>query len=358
MKKNTILLSLIAVPFLVGCGGGSSDTTAAVATAKISGTVPGTLIEAFCEDGTYVQVASTQNGTNQHPFELNIPQNTNCKLVMTTNENNDTTRVITPIGFINGTTTGSTITMNGDINFFHIPLELDYNNANDADGDHVIDQPLQVDLNNSTNIGINNTSVYDTDKNGHIDAYDDDDNDGRVNAYEDDDNDGTENIHDDDNDDKPDYLEDNDKDGELNHRDDDDDNGHADYTEDTDDDGIPNHIDDDDDNDGIEDDDDDYTPSGGMPTPTPTSTMPTAKMFSADVMPILNSNCKSCHGSAGNFTVTTAGATYTNTMALSGGAQYMLEKGNGMQSHGAGDKLNDTEYATIQSWIDTGAMNN
>ncbi|PHS32237.1 MAG: hypothetical protein COA92_06935 [Sulfurovum sp.] len=259
MKKNSILLSLIAIPFLVGCGGGSSDATAALATSKISGTVPGTLIEAFCEDGTYVQVTSTQNGTSQHPFEIEIPQNTNCKLVMTTNENNDTTRVITPIGFIHGTATGSTITINGDINLSHIPLALNYADVNDTNGDHVVDQALYVDLNNSTNIGVNDTPVFDTDRNGYIDAYDDDDDDGRVNAYEDDDNDGEYNIHDDDdNDDHPDYMEDDDKDGYINHRDDDDDNGYADYTEDDDDDGLANHIDDDDDNDGIKDDDDDY----------------------------------------------------------------------------------------------------
>ncbi len=376
MKKNSILLSLIAIPFLVGCGGGSSDTTLASTTAKISGTVPGTLIEAFCEDGTYVQVSSTQNGTSQHPFEIEIPQNTNCKLVMTTNENNDSTRVITPIGFIHGTTTGSTITINGDINLSHIPLELDYNNTIDTNGDHVVDQALHVDLNNSTNIGVNNTPVFDTDRNGYIDAYDDDDNDGKVNAYEDDDNDGKYNIHDDDdNDDHPDYMEDDDKDGYINHRDDDDENDYPDYIEDYDNDGKPNHLDDDDDDDDldyVEDDDkdgtpnyldDDYDHDDYYDNNTSSGGMTTAKTFSADVMPILNSNCKSCHGTSGNFTVTTASETYTNIMALRGTstkdkAEYMKDKGDGDYSHGGGDKLNATEYQTLESWIYAGAMNN
>jgi len=263
MKKNSILLSLIAIPFLVGCGGGSSDTTVAIAMAKISGTVPGTLIEAFCEDGTYVQVTSTQNGTSKHPFEIIIPQNTNCKLVMTTNENNDTTRIITPIGFIQGTATGSTLTINANVDLSHIPLALNYADVNDTNGDHVVDQPLLVDLNNSTNIGINNTPVYDTDRNGYIDAYEDDDDDGIVNAYEDDDNDGEYNIYDDDdNDNTPDYIEDDDNDGTPNYRDDDDDNDSPDYIEDDDNDGIPNNIDDDDDDD---DDDHDYDDDDNTP---------------------------------------------------------------------------------------------
>ena len=260
MKKRTILLSLATIPLLIACGGSTAATTsAATATSKISGTVPGTLIEAFCEDGTYVQVSSTQNGTTQHPFEIEVPQNINCKLVMTTNEDNDSTRVITPIGFIKGTATGSTLSLNGDINLSHIPLALDYDSGYDADGDHVMDQPLHVDLNNSTNVNINDTSVYDSDNNGHIDAYDDDDKDGTVNAYEDDDHDGKYNIHDDDdNDDHPDYIEDDDKDGYINHRDDDDNNDTPDYLDDDDNDGINNHEDDDDDNDGTRDDNDDY----------------------------------------------------------------------------------------------------
>ena len=385
MKKNTILLSLIAVPFLIGCGSDSSDTltnTQPTATSKISGTVPGTLIEAFCEDGTYVQVSSTQNGTNQHPFEIEVPQNTNCRLVMTTNEYNDTTRVITPIGFIHGTVTGSTISLSGDINLSHIPLELDYTNVSDSDGNHVVDNDHYVNLNNATNASVNSTSVFDMNRNGYIDVYEDDDNNGRVNAYEDDDNDGRYNIHDDDDDDKyPDYIEDDDNDDKYNYQDDDDDNSYPDYIEDYDNDGKPNFLDDDDnddypdyiqdhDNDGkpnyLDDDydddydyndyDDNYISSGG--------TTATAKLFSTDVMPILINNCKSCHGTAGNFTITSASETYTNIMSLNYGtsnkdrAEYMKDKGDGDYRHGGGDKLNDTEYNTLESWIYGGAMNN
>ena len=262
MKKNMILLSLITVPLLVGCGGGSS-TTGIVANndvAKISGTVPGTLIEAYCDDGTYVQVTSTQNGTDQHPFELSIPQNTKCKVVMTTNENDPINRVITPIGYVQGTATGTTLSLTGDIDLGNVPLALSPSDINDTNNDQVSDTSLDVVLDTS-NATLSNTSVQDTDNDGTVDAYNDDDNDGVVNAYEDDDNDGKENIYDDDDQDKtPDYLEDDDNDGKINHRDDDDQNNQPDYTEDDDNDGKANHIDDKDGNgspDYAEDDDND-----------------------------------------------------------------------------------------------------
>jgi len=221
MKISLILFGLITAPFLiVGCGGGSSSGSSSETTlvAKISGTVPGTLIEAFCADGTYARVASTQNGTNEHPFEIIIPANVSCRLVMTTNENDPANRIITPIGFSNGTT----LVLDKDLNLGNIPLELNYANADDKDGDHVVDTPLVVNAHGATT---NNSNVQDRNQNGIVDSYDDDDDDNIVNAYEDDDNDGKANIYDDDDgNSRPDYIDDDDKDG-LNNHDDTDDNG-------------------------------------------------------------------------------------------------------------------------------------
>jgi len=199
--KKVILMSLVAAPFIiVGCGGGGSTTTT---NAKITGTVPGTLIEAFCDNNYYAQVSSTNNGTNKHPFEIQVPTNTNCKLIMTTNENDPENRVITEIGFSNG----STIIASKDIDLGNIPLEMTYRNADDRDGDHVVDAPLQVNENGATS---NNTPVHDADGNGVVDAYDDADHNGIPNAYEDDDKDGIINLHDDSNGNgKPDYIDDN-----------------------------------------------------------------------------------------------------------------------------------------------------
>lgn len=80
--------------------------------------------------------------------------------------------------------------------------------------------------------------------------------------------------------------------------------------------------------------------------------------FSESVMPILYDECKSCHGDKGNFTITDAAGTYANIIALPGGAQYMLGKGNNDIAHGGGDELDDMQYTTIKSWIDAGAANN
>lgn len=243
MKKNSIVLSLAAASLLiVGCGGSSS--TEPISSASISGTVPGTLIEAFCDNGYYVKVASTHNDTSQHPFEIEVPTNTNCRLVMTTNENDPANRIITPIGFTNG----STIVLTQDINLGHIPLEIEYENADDKDGDHVVDTELIVDPNGAST---NDEYVHDDNHNDLVDSYDDDDDDNIVNAYEDYDDDGIENIHDDDDDDYHDDSHDNDSSDD----DSNDDDSHDDDS--SDDDSYDDDNDDDHDDDSEEDEEDD-----------------------------------------------------------------------------------------------------
>jgi len=100
------------------------------------------------------------------------------------------------------------------------------------------------------------------------------------------------------------------------------------------------------------------------PTTTPTTTTPTTntvKAFSADVMPVLNAKCKKCHGDNGNFMITTASATYANISDLKASvpvaAKYVLDKGSNMVGHGGGKVIDPSsiEYATIKSWVDSGA---
>ena len=58
MKKSSIVLSMtVASLLMVGCGGGSSSEPTATSSATLSGTVPGTLIEAFCDNGYYAKVS-------------------------------------------------------------------------------------------------------------------------------------------------------------------------------------------------------------------------------------------------------------------------------------------------------------
>jgi len=236
MRKRYIALSLTVASLLaVGCGGGGSSEPTTTGSATLSGTVPGTLIEAFCDNGYYAKVASVQNGTSQHPFEIEVPTNTNCRLVMTTNENDPANRIITPIGF----TDGSTIVLNQDVDLGHIPLEIEYENADDKDGDHVVDTELIISSNGAST---NDEYVHDDNHNDLVDSYDDDDDDNIVNAYEDYDDDGIENIHDDD------YDHDYDDDSYDDNYDDDHDDS---YDDDYDDDDS-----DDDDHDDDHDDDD------------------------------------------------------------------------------------------------------
>ncbi len=258
MKTTSLKLSALASALLLaGCGGGSSTadtaitdtaTTTTNSLSKISGTVPGTLIEAFCEDGSYYSVKSTENNTDEHPFEIEIPSTLSCSLVMTTNEDDNVNKVVTQIGIITPDANGTLFTAASDVDLGHIPLAMDPSNINDINGDHVSDDVL--------NIQVDGTAIK-----IELENPLDDDNDGLVNVYEDDDNDGISN-HDDDDDDgdgEVDIDNDLDDDGIDNEEDVDDDNDgyHDDEDSDDDNDGIDDYLDSDDDNDGIDDDDED-----------------------------------------------------------------------------------------------------
>ncbi|RTZ67350.1 MAG: hypothetical protein DSZ29_00980, partial [Aquificaceae bacterium] len=101
-----LLSAFISASFIVtACGGGGSSTTSLAPTIKnnylLKGTVPGTLIEAYCDDGSVHSVSSTKNGTSKHPFSLSLPKGLACRIVMITNENDLTKKVVTPIKFMN-----------------------------------------------------------------------------------------------------------------------------------------------------------------------------------------------------------------------------------------------------------------
>ena len=104
--------------------------------------------------------------------------------------------------------------------------------------------------------------------------------------------------------------------------------------------------------------------TGGGTIATPPPTTSASKTFGADVMPVLVAKCKSCHGSNGHFTITTASATYANITALKNsavlGGQYLLDKGSNSLDHSGGTVISTTssEYATIDFWVNSGAENN
>ena len=89
-----------------------------------------------------------------------------------------------------------------------------------------------------------------------------------------------------------------------------------------------------------------------------------AVSFNSNVLPILSAKCKTCHGSNGRFTVTSANATYANISALKGsttaGGNYLLQKGSNSVGHGGGKVIatSSGEYTTIKAWVNAGAPNN
>ncbi len=247
---NTFLASGCSVSLcllLAGCGGGDSSSSASPTVSEpskraVSGTVPGTLIEAFCQDGGYYSVTSTNDGTAKHPFYLELPSDANCKLIMTTNEKDPdvTKHIVTPILFNNGSTVSSYIQVVDNTDLGYIPLPM---------SGVGVQTPLVLDVTNAHSISVN-TITNDPLDNDHDDI---------PNAYEDDDDDGIYNKYDDD---KDDYSKD----------DDDDDND--DYSKDDDDDNTYNNT---------------FT--------TPTVALPTG--YTPNAGRLLGAQCAQCHGTNG-----------------------------------------------------------
>lgn len=327
LKKPIFTLSSISVAlFLAACGGGSSDSTTSTTTtlsttSSITGTVPGTLIEAFCADGSYYSVTSTDNGTTQHPFTITIPNNVDCRLVMTTNENDPVNRVITPIELNANGVASVLISLSGDLELGYVPLALNTANV-DINSDGVEDQALQVTVTSSTVVA-------------RVVTYDplDSDLDGIPNIYEDDDNDSVSNHYDDD------YLA-------SRSADDRDGDGVNDiYDRDDDNDSIRDEDDDDDDSDGIKDLDDSDHDDDHETTTTTNTTYTPVQNYTATTGRLLVSQCAQCHGTNGR-SVTSWDSITDEANEL---ASEMFEEGGIMlaQAHG----YTTTEIQAMASWL-------
>ncbi len=190
MKTLFYSIALLLPLGIVGCGGSSdSDSSSGSSSDSVTykGTVPGTLIEAFCDNGAYYSTNSIDDGTSQHPFELKLPAGLACNLVMTTNENDPANSVVTPIGFIDQNGHVSTRVTGPDgteIDLGNIPLYVSRDDAggDDADDDGILDAPM--DLGKPAGLIIelySNSSTWDEDGDGVINYYDDEDDDGTPN---------------------------------------------------------------------------------------------------------------------------------------------------------------------------------
>ncbi|WP_345970440.1 MULTISPECIES: hypothetical protein [Sulfurimonas] len=251
MKSISLALSALAAGLIFAACGGSGSSSTGRAVTSITGTVPGTLIEAFCEDGSYYAVNSNDNGTSEHPFEIEVPQNTSCRLVMTTNENTPDASVVTLIT-LNGSSLFEVNATAVDLGYIALPMDR---TGYDDDNNGVADDLFNVVTPEGTVISVELADdPMDVDGDGVINLYDDDDdNDGiKDDVDPDDDNDGIPDTEDEDS------INDFDHDGINNDADIDDDNDKIIDAVDNDDDndGIDDSADTDDDNDGIDDSND------------------------------------------------------------------------------------------------------
>ena len=274
-KRYTITVMVSTAVLIAACGGGgsTSSTPASNPGFSLKGTVPGTLIEAFCEDGSYHAVNSDNNSTNQHQFVLELPTNLSCRLVMTTNEDDLDNKVITPIKLINSSGVGS-IAFSGkeDLDLDHVDLAMNRAEMNsDENEDGVEDVPKEVILDStdssSVEVIISDNDPMDKDDDDIIDIYEDDDGD-KINNHDDDDDDN-------------DGIKDEDD---------------EDHIGDDDGDGVDDEDDVDDDNDGIKDEDEEdeeEEDNNGGVVNTDLVTTPSAGR-------LLASQCAQCHRTDAN----------------------------------------------------------
>jgi hypothetical protein len=274
------LLSITIGAVLAGCSS-SGDQEAMQSEYSILGRVPGTLIEAFCDDGRYFSTHSDSSGPDdQHPFELELPVNLSCRLVMTTGEDSSSP-VVTPIGFISAEISSIAFQGDRDIDIGYIPLAMQPDPGcavappsptYDKDCDGIVDSPIYVEVeDDEIKIILATSDPMDEDRDNIIDAYEDDDDDGIPNCK--DDNAGTNDL---------------DGDGIENHDDVDDDNDEKLDDEDPDDDndGVNDDYDDEDGDDHDED-------SENGSAPTFTADDPSAGRL------LVATQCAQCHGTDG-----------------------------------------------------------
>lgn len=268
------LITGVGLALIAGCGNnltsavselsnGGSDSLASStsqndsSTVEIRGTVPGTKIEAYCADGSYSMVHSVNNGTSKHPFTIKVPKNTACQLVMTTNENDKNTMLVTKVA-ING---HKQLKFSGSVDVGNVSLPFKHNagaDVHDSNNDHVNDKVFDINVkSDKLKAADGEKNKFDKDGDGEIDTLQDKDHNGKADEFEDRDGngepdaledkncDGIPDIEDDlDHDGKPDLMEDKDHDGTPDNLEDKDHNGIPDSFDDTNHDGIPDGLED------------------------------------------------------------------------------------------------------------------
>ena len=179
IPARVFLLAFSALLLLAGCGGGGSLLAdgGIIGTGSIIGTVPGTIIEAYGEQGEYFWTSSEINGTDNHPFLLEeLPAGVGLYLVMIINEDTEN-EIIMPISFQDkqGEVLARIVLLeNQEIDLGHIPLYMNCGDIPpdvDPDGDCFLDKPFMLDEGMGSH---NPLKQMDADNDG-INDYDDPD---------------------------------------------------------------------------------------------------------------------------------------------------------------------------------------
>jgi len=134
---------------MIGCGETSDETNDSIDNnfTILRGTVPGTLIEAVCEDSNTYSTTSIKDGTDKHPFELTIPKHLKCELIMTTNEESEAAKVVTPIRFVTSEGNSTLFEAVDDIvNLGYVDLAVRRIDIIDTNNDGVSDVALEIKL--------------------------------------------------------------------------------------------------------------------------------------------------------------------------------------------------------------------
>ncbi len=188
MNTTIKYLPLALASVLLGACGTSGTTTPGAGLATISGTVPGTKIEAFGDNGSYYVTSSIKNGTNKHPFTLEVPAGVGFHLVMTMDQGtaDPSDDVVQPIGFRDKAGKLQTRLVAGagnKIDVGNVPLlptrSAAISAGLDNNGDGVLDKPFVLD-DHAAEGAKNPLETADANDNGVPDMQDDSATDGQT----------------------------------------------------------------------------------------------------------------------------------------------------------------------------------
>jgi len=181
LSAGVLFLAFSSLLLLAGCGGsgGLLADGGIIGTGTIIGTVPGTIIEAYGDNGDYKETFSkiVNPGSDRHPFLLQLEAGVGYYLVMIINEGTEN-EIVMPIAFPGnnpGEVFARIILREGEvIDLGHIPLYMDCSEVSfedDIDGDCILDKPFILNEAEGSN---NPLRQMDADDDGENDFDDED----------------------------------------------------------------------------------------------------------------------------------------------------------------------------------------